>query len=309
VSASSDTLTPTLGSVSQWGFTCVLPVLSRSANIRKGEDAGEILFLFGDYVNYYPFHIGDYASHTRGLSLMEDLAYRRLLDEYYLHEHPLNDCSTTVARQIGMIDHAAAVDYILTTFFERTDAGYINTRADDEIRKFQSKQQAASKAGRTSAERRFNDRSTTVQRPSTNQNQEPEPSSSTKKKSSALSKPVDVSEAVWGSFLTVRKAKKAAVTDLAILGIRREAVAAGITLEQALTVCCERGWAGFKADWYSRDQQPQFANPADAARTTVPGSKERDPALVKIEQDRERAAPPPAEVKAKMAELLGRMKA
>ena len=47
-------------------------------------------------MNYYPFHIGDYASHTRHLTLMEDLAYRRLLDLYYLHERPLNARSTPV---------------------------------------------------------------------------------------------------------------------------------------------------------------------------------------------------------------------
>lgn len=53
----------------------------------------------------------------------------------------------------------------------------------------------------------------------------------------------------------VRAAKKAAVTDLAILGIRREAVKAGIDLEQALTVCCERGWASFKAEWWLKDSK------------------------------------------------------
>jgi len=64
-----------------------------------------------------------------------------------------------------------------------------------------------------------------------------------------VDKPVEVSPEVWLSFLQVRKAKKAAVTDLAILGIKRECVKAGITLEDALTICCERGWASFKAEW------------------------------------------------------------
>jgi len=35
-------------------------------------------------MHYYQFNIGDYASHTRHLSDLEDLAYRRLLDAYYL---------------------------------------------------------------------------------------------------------------------------------------------------------------------------------------------------------------------------------
>ena len=64
-----------------------------------------------------------------------------------------------------------------------------------------------------------------------------------------MEKPIEVSDGVWLSFLQVRRAKKAAVTDLAILGIKRECVKAGISLEEALTICCERGWASFKADW------------------------------------------------------------
>lgn len=64
-----------------------------------------------------------------------------------------------------------------------------------------------------------------------------------------MEKPIEVSDGVWMSFLQVRREKKAAVTDLAILGIKRECVKAGITLEDALTICCERGWASFKAEW------------------------------------------------------------
>jgi uncharacterized protein YdaU (DUF1376 family) len=37
-------------------------------------------------MHYYQFNIGDYQSHTAHLTDMEDLAYRRLLDWYYLHE-------------------------------------------------------------------------------------------------------------------------------------------------------------------------------------------------------------------------------
>ena len=40
-------------------------------------------------MNFYPFHIGDYASATRHLTWIEDAAYRRLLDVYYVKEGPL----------------------------------------------------------------------------------------------------------------------------------------------------------------------------------------------------------------------------
>jgi uncharacterized protein YdaU (DUF1376 family) len=117
---------------------------------------------------YYQFNIGDYASHTRNLSLLEDLAYRRLLDEYYLHEHPLSASVTDVARQIGFRDHEDSVKFVLDTFFVMTDKGYINPRADKEISHFHSKIAQASNAGKASAQRRLNARSTDVQ-PTNNQ--------------------------------------------------------------------------------------------------------------------------------------------
>ena len=49
-------------------------------------------------MNYYPFHLGDYAAHTAHLEPMEDLAYRRMLDAYYLREAPL---PRAVDRAIG----------------------------------------------------------------------------------------------------------------------------------------------------------------------------------------------------------------
>jgi uncharacterized protein YdaU (DUF1376 family) len=53
-------------------------------------------------MNFFPFHIGDYAAHTRNLSLIEDLAYRRMLDAYYLAEMAFNGSAADVARSIGM---------------------------------------------------------------------------------------------------------------------------------------------------------------------------------------------------------------
>jgi hypothetical protein len=61
----------------------------------------------------------------------------------------------------------------------------------------------------------------------------------------------DVDADVWQDFVALRKAKKAPLTKTAVDGIRAEADKAGLTLEAALRVCCERGWAGFKAGWVS----------------------------------------------------------
>ena len=61
-----------------------------------------------------------------------------------------------------------------------------------------------------------------------------------------------ISETLLQDFLEVRKAKRAGkLTPTAIAGIKREAEKAGLTLEQAITACCEYGWQGFNAGWYA----------------------------------------------------------
>lgn len=68
-----------------------------------------------------------------------------------------------------------------------------------------------------------------------------------------LDKPAGVDDQTWQDFLALRKAHKAPLTATALLGLEREANAAGYTLQNALATCCARGWRGFKADWVSRD--------------------------------------------------------
>ena len=85
-------------------------------------------------MHFYQFHIGDYKSHTHHLSHLEDLAFRRLLDHYYLHELPIRQ--RDIARQIGMKDYEQEVLTVLDEFFISTENGYIHTRADDEIAKY-----------------------------------------------------------------------------------------------------------------------------------------------------------------------------
>jgi hypothetical protein len=77
--------------------------------------------------------------------------------------------------------------------------------------------------------------------------------------------PSGVSDSVWQDFKKLRKAKKAAITETAITGIQREASKAGVTLEQALKTCCERGWTGFNADWVTSKSFGSSTTPAKYA--------------------------------------------
>ena len=197
-------------------------------------------------MHYYQFNIGDYVSHTRHLSPIEDIAYRRLLDAYYLSERPLNSGVAVVARQIGLRDYEQEVAIVLDEFFKLTEEGWINSRADKEIAHFHSKIEQASKAGKASAERRSNARSTNVQ--PTN-NQEPRTNNHKPKNTNTVAPPHGVTVGVWQDWLKLRKAKKAAVTQTALDGIQREADKAGVSLQTVLEMCCERGWTGFKAEW------------------------------------------------------------
>ena len=71
--------------------------------------------------------------------MMEDLAYRRLLDAYYLGERPLNGCVSDVARSVGMVEHLEAVGYVLSKFFTATENGFLNIRCEREIAKWNAR--------------------------------------------------------------------------------------------------------------------------------------------------------------------------
>lgn len=60
---------------------------------------------------------------------------------------------------------------------------------------------------------------------------------------------------ISADWIELRKQKKAAVTKTAIDGIQREAAKAGLSLQDALRICCERGWSGFKAEWVADKKQ------------------------------------------------------
>lgn len=94
-------------------------------------------------MNYYPFHIGDYASATRHLSWDEDCAYRRLLDVYYTSEKPLPAELRAVCRLAMATTDAQreAVQIVLEEFFTLTPDGWANGRADVELHAMREKQQ------------------------------------------------------------------------------------------------------------------------------------------------------------------------
>jgi len=280
-------------------------------------------------MHFYKFHIGDYMSHTRHLSLLEDLAYRRLLDFYFLHEQPIKH--RDAARQIGMREHEEDVLTVLNEFFLSTDNGFVNPRANKEIEEYKAHQGTSAYGAfirdnqslksvvqkdvyiqhftngtldtyiNTLRTQDVPIMSTSSIHDATN-NHKPLTTNHKPKRESAtiVACPSDVSQQVWDDWVTLRKSKKAPITKTVLDGAIVEAKKLGWTLEQFLIEWCNRSSQGLKAEWIVKP------NPADKVRLTVAPSNEPDPALLKIAEDAKKAAPIPLETLARMAQIRGR---
>ena len=102
-------------------------------------------------MHYYQFNIGDYMRDTAHLDEMEDLAYRRMLDLYYLKESPLPADVKEIAKLIRMRTHCDCIANVLLEFFTLTENGYVNAKADKTLGKIYDKSEKAKK----SAEKRW----------------------------------------------------------------------------------------------------------------------------------------------------------
>jgi len=250
---------------------------------------------------YYQFNIGDYQSHTSHLSEIEDLVYRRLLDWYYLHELPIPLEEVEVSRQIRMRSHTESIAIVLQEYFERTDDGWIHHRANKEIAKAGDKSEKASASAKARWSKKDANALPTQSESNATHNTLPitqDTEHKTQKKATVVATPEGVSDSVWQEFKSLRKAKKAPITQRAIDKISEEANLAGWTLEKALEECIVRGWQAFKADWVAKK-----TNPADNIRLTVPPSNEPDAALEKIKADAKKAAPLPDHIRQAMEQL------
>lgn len=243
-------------------------------------------------MNYYPFHIGDYASATRHLTWDEDMAYRRLIDAYYTREAPIPTDTRQAYRLVMATTEGQriAVDTILNEFFTYTDSGWINSRCDAEIEAFRIKSAKASQSANarwrnanakpTENERNANASLEVCERIN-NKCEGNAPKTNTKTnisttdvvdkthaKRAAPTKPIEVTQSVWDDFLAIRKAKKSPLTLTALQGIQREADKARMTLDAALAMSCSRGWQSFRADWVQESGR-QAGRPLTAAENYV----------------------------------------
>jgi sRNA-binding protein len=72
-------------------------------------------------------------------------------------------------------------------------------------------------------------------------------------------------------FKALRSKLRAPITETAMQGIQREATKAGLSVQDALRVCCERGWRGFKAEWLK--DKPVNGRAGSSAYIPLPGER------------------------------------
>lgn len=234
---------PTLGQVGSGG-------LNRR---RAGEERSR-----ENEVNYYPHHIGDYTRDTAHLSMLEDCAYRRLLDIYYATERPLPKSQPELYRLVRARSHAEklAVDIVIGEFFSETDSGWVNKRASQEILKSKEKTDKA----RESANMRWhhsgdaNAMRTQCEGNAPN-NQKPITNNQIKKKHSAVALPEWLPAEAWKDWLEVRTKVKAPNTSRALtlaLGELSALRDAGQDPTAVLEKATVKGWKSL----YAVNQQP-----------------------------------------------------
>ena len=225
---------------------------------------------------------------------MEDLAYRRLLDFYFLHEQPIKH--RDIARQIGMREHEEDVMTVLNEFFISTADGFVSPRADKEIKQYKE----FSVAGKRGAAKRWGTPpngeaiSPPNATPIATNNHKPITKNQEKKilgkrLASDFSFPLE-----WEQFCQQIRPELSPVK----------------TFDQFKDYwIAQAGQKGVKLDWFAtwrnwvRSTNAPKQNPYDVVRLTVPSKNEPDPALEKIKADDKKAVPPSLEVLAKMAEL------
>lgn len=99
---------------------------------------------------YYRRFPGDYANDTRHLSFVEHGAYTLLLDYCYATEKALPKDKQEIYRKVcaKTVKERAAVDVILSEFFELRRQGYIQARVGREITRTKQKNETLRASGR-----------------------------------------------------------------------------------------------------------------------------------------------------------------
>jgi len=248
-------------------------------------------------MHYFQFNIGDYIKNTIHLSLLEDLAYRRLLDHYYDSEKPIPNDIPMVSRKMRL--DSDVIQSVLNEFFVLTPDGYRNHRADLEIasyHEYMAKQKAnGSKGGRPKKTQ-----TKPIANPSETQNNPKQQPLTTNHK--PIEKKTLGKRLPQDSCLS-KEWEKFCVDHRPELNPQK-------TFDNFKDHwIAQSGQKGVKLDWdatwrnWVRNTYAPKQNPADIVRLTVPSKNEPDAALEKIKADEKITRPPSLAELERMAQL------
>ena len=264
-------------------------------------------------MHYYKFNIADYRKDTGHLSTSEHGIYRQLIDWYYLDEQPIPLETQVVTRRLRLgSDDLIFVENVLADFFQKTAKGYVHKRIEFDIKEYHQqadKNKANGKRGGR-PKKTQSVRSGLPDESQNNPNHKPETINQKPKKEAtdvAIVLPDWMPLETWQAYLSMRKRIKKPPTDYAVKllinklnGFREKGQDVKDILERSIT----SGWQ----DLYEIAAVKQPFNKYDAITTTVPGSKEKDPALVKLDEDAKKAATPSLETLQRLAALRQEIK-
>lgn len=113
---------------------------------------------------YMPLYVADYLADTAHLSALENGAYLMLIMNYWQRGNPLPSGDAQLARIARLTpEEWQAVRPALAEFFTEENGQWIHGRIEVELAKVKDKSTKASNAGKASAKRKVNKRSTDVE--------------------------------------------------------------------------------------------------------------------------------------------------
>lgn len=227
---------------------------------------------------WMPLYIGDYLADTARLTTEQHGAYLLLLMDYWRSGRlPDND---QVLSQITKLspDAWSNAKAMLVQFFSIKDGFWIHSRVEKELNLAMENKakmhDRASKAAQARWDKQQNDATSNAQA-MLMQCPSPSPSPSPTSLTTTIKTitPEGVSDSIFKDYMEVRKAKKAKWTQTALKGLVRESEKANISLQEAMQLCCERGWVGFKADWLKDKEVSRQPNKMSNFWAQIEGAK------------------------------------
>ncbi len=172
-------------------------------------------------MDIYTFDIAEYRHQTGHLTLIEDVAYRRMIDWCYFNERSLPIDVKEISRVINMRDHECDISQVLSDFFKKHECGWYIPKIAKKITNNKARSKSAVKKNNIA-------------------------------KLDYSSWPSMPSDQLWKDWQEMRIRKKHPISQTVINRAGTElqkAIKAGFTVDDCFGLWIERNWQGFNAEW------------------------------------------------------------